>query len=183
MALARRSPRRYVCRDMRAVLGLIIAAPIVAIAAESWPGLPPDCWAEPRMVHSVQDLGDLWQRNTKITTRQAGKPSPGHVSPNKGYAFVVDGSRPSARITIYAEKDHVVDIDFVELFGLSDIRWLNEKLIFMRAWWGRIAATDLIFDAEREKIIYAETLTDGYLAHQQYLESCPIHGCKCVKKK
>ena len=50
-------------------------------------------------------------------------------------------------------------------------------------WWGRIAATDLIFDVEREKIIYAEELTDGSLAYQQYLESCPIHGCKCVKKK
>lgn len=173
----------HVWRDMSAALGLMIAAPIMAIAAEGWPGLPPDCWAEPRMVHSMQDLGDLWQRNTRITTRQDGKPSQGHVSPNKGYAFVVDGSRPSARITIYAEKDHVVDIEFAELFGLSDVRWLNEKLVFMRPWWGRIAATDLIFDAEREKIVYAETLTDGTLAYRQYLESCPIHGCKCVKKK
>jgi len=76
-----------------------------------------------------------------------------------------------------------VDIEFVELEGLSDVRWLNEKLIFMRAWWGRIAATDLIFDVEREKVIHAEWLTDGSLARQQYLESCPIHGCTCVKKK
>ena len=53
----------------------------------------------------------------------------------------------------------------------------------MRPWWGRIAATELIFDVEREKIIYAEAVTDGFLAHQQYLESCPIHGCKCLKKK
>jgi hypothetical protein len=112
---------------MRTILGVIIAAPIVAIAAEGWPGLPPDCWTESRMVLSVQDLGDLWQRNTKITTRQARKPSLGHVSPNKGYVFVVDGSRPSARITIYAEKDHVVDIDFVDLFGL-----LNTRICFSR---------------------------------------------------
>ncbi len=135
------------------------------------------------MVHSVRELGDLWQRNTRITTRAAEKPSPGQVSPNKGYTFVVVGSRPSARVTIYAEKDHVVDIDFVELAGLSDVRWLNEKLIFMRPWWGRIAATDLIFDVEREQIVYAESLIDGSLARQQYLESCPLHGCKCVKKK
>lgn len=135
------------------------------------------------MVHSVQDLPDPWQKNTRITTRQAGKPGPGHVSPNKGYAFVVEGSRPSARITIHAEKDHLVDIDFVELFGLSDVRWLNEKLLLMRPWWGRIAATDLIFDVEREKFIYAETVTDGTLAYQQYLESCPIRGCTCLKKK
>ncbi len=172
------------CRSrVRAHLGLVIAAPIVAIAAEGWPGLPPDCWSESRMVHSVQDLGDLWQRNTKIRTRPAAKPTVGQVSPNRGYVYVVEGSRPSTRITIYAEKDHVVDIDLVELFGLSDVRWLNEKLIFMRPWWGRIAATDLIFDVEQEKIIYAEAVTDGVLARQQYLESCPIHGCRCVKKK
>lgn len=135
------------------------------------------------MVHSVQDLGDLWQRNTRITTRQAGKPTAGQVSPNKGYVFAVDGSRPSARITIYAEKDHVVEIEFGELFGLSDVRWVSEKLIFMRPWWGRIVATDLIFDVEREQIIYAEVVTDATIALQQYLESCPLRGCQCVKKK
>lgn len=167
----------------RLAIGLMIATPIAAIAAEGWPGLPPDCWPEPRMVHSVQELGDLWQRNTRVTTRPGEGPTQGQVSPNKGYAFVVEGSQPSARITIYAEKDHVVDIEFVELAGLSDVRWLNEKLIFMRPWWGRIAATDLIFDVEREKIVYAEWVTDGSLARQQYLESCPIHGCTCVKKK
>lgn len=175
-----RSAKRLV--NTRVAIGLLIAAPIAAIAAEGWPGLPPDCWAEPRMVHSVQDLGDLWQRNTRISTRQTGNPAAGQVSPNKGYAFSVEGSRPSARVTIYAEKDHVVEIEFVELFGLSEVRWVNEKLIFMRPWWGRIAATDLIFDVEREKFVYAESLTDAFLARQQYLESCPLRGCTCIKK-
>ena len=159
-------------------LSVMIAAPMAAFAAEGWPGLPPDCWAEPRMAHSVQDLGDAWERNTRISTRQAGKPALGQASPNKGYLFAVDGSR----VTIYAEKDHVVDIAFAELYGLSEVRWVNEKLIFMRAWWGRIAATDLVFDVEREKFVYAESVTDGTLARQQYLESCPLRGCTCIKK-
>ncbi len=90
---------------------------------------------------------------------------------------------PSARVTIYAEKDHVVDIEFVELFGLSEVRWVNEKLIFMRPWWGRIAATDLIFDVEREKFVYAESLTDGFLAQQQYRDTFPLRGCTCIRKK
>lgn len=135
------------------------------------------------MVHSVQDLGDLWKKNTKIVTRQGTKPPTGVMSPNKGYVFVVEGGRPSGRITIHAEKAHLIEIQFVDLFGLSDVRWLNEKLILMRPWWGRIAATDLVFDVEREKIIYAESLTDGTLAYQQYHESCPIHGCECIKKR
>jgi len=92
-------------------------------------------------------------------------------------------ARPTGQVTIFAEKDHLVDIEFVELFGLSDVRWLNEKLILMLVWWGRMAATDLIFDVEREKIISSWSVTDGTLAYRQYLESCPIHGCRCIKKK
>jgi hypothetical protein len=164
------------------VFALAVSPPLSAAAAEGWPGLPPDCWTEPRMVHSLQDPGVRWQDNIRITERRAGKPPAAQLSPNKGYAFAVEGSRPTARVTIYAEKDYVVDIDFVELSGLGDVRWLNEKLVFMRAWWGRIAATDLIFDVERERFVYAEALTDGSLAFQQYRESCPLHGCGCIKK-
>lgn len=78
---------------MRIVLALLIVPPVAAAAAADWPGLPPDCWSEPRMVHSVQDLGDLWKKNTKITTRQGKKPLSGQMSPNKGYLFVVEGGR------------------------------------------------------------------------------------------
>lgn len=124
-----------------------------------------------------------WEDNTRVTTRRGGKPAATQVSPNKGYAFAVEGSGRTARVTIYAEKDYVVDIDFVELFGLGEVRWLNEKLVFMRAWWGRLVATDLIFDAERERFVHAEALTDGTLAFQQYQESCPLVGCTCIERK
>lgn len=105
--------------------------------------------------------GEYQDHSTK-----AGKPDTGQISPNKGYIFAVEGSRPSARVTIYAEKDYVVELDFREIYGLSDVRWISEKLILMRPWWGRIAATDLIFDVEREKFIYAEAVTDGHLAYR-----------------
>jgi hypothetical protein len=161
----------------------LVVLPVASAAPDGWPGLPPDCWTESRLVHSVQNLGDLWQKHTKITTRQAEKPQPGQLSPNQGYFFVVEGSRPSGRITIYAEKDHLVEITFTEIFGLSDVRWVNEKLIFMRAWWGRIAATDILFDVEAERILYTETVTDGFQAMQQYWDSCPLHGWQCIKKQ
>ena len=51
------------------------------------------------------------------------------------------------------------------------MKWVNEKLLFMRPWWGRILGTDLIYDVEAERIVYAETVTDGYLAYQQFRES------------
>ena len=138
------------------------------------------------MVHSVRDSGDAWRKNTEITRITAparDKPLAGERSPNNGYAFVGQGGRPDGRVTIDAEKDHLVEIRFSNLFGLSEVRWVNEKLLFMRPWWGRIAATDLLFDVEREQVIYAEAVTDGTLAHRQYLESCPIRGCECIKRK
>ncbi len=168
---------------MRLALGFLAALPLAPIAADGWPGLPPDCWTRSRMVHSVQDPSDFWQKHTRITTRKAEKPKAGQLSPNKGYLFAVENDRPSGRVTIYAEKDHLVEIHFTELFGLTNVQWVNEKLIFMRAWWGRIAATDILFDVESEKVIYSEPLTDGFMAMQQYRESCPVHGCECIQKK
>lgn len=172
-----------ILRAMVVVPALLIAVPHPAPAADGWPGAPPDCWTAPRAVHSMSDLGDLWKKNTRITTRPGGKPPAGQVSPNGGYVFVVEGGRPSGRVTIHAEKDHLVDIRFVELFGLSDVRWVNEKLIFMRPWWSRRVATDLLFDVEREEVIYTESVTDGSLAYRQYRQSCPIHGCECIRKR
>ena len=33
-------------------------------------------------------------------------------------------------------------------------KWINEKLIFIEVWWGRIASSDLILDVENKKFIY-----------------------------
>lgn len=80
------------CRELTIFLTLVIAAPVAATSARDWPGLPPDCWSEPRMVHSVHDLRDLWKKNTKITTRLGKKPASAQMSPNKGYLLVVEGA-------------------------------------------------------------------------------------------
>jgi hypothetical protein len=167
-------------RTLFFILALVLSG--VAIGDTTWPGLPPDCWTEARLVHGAEQ-SDPWKRNTKITALQAEKPKPGVFSPNQGYFFVVEGGRPSAKVTIYAEQDHLIQITFSSLHGLSDVRWINEKLVFMRPWRGRIAATDIIYDVEEQRILYAEALKDGHIAYQQYLQSCPLHGCECIKKR
>jgi len=40
---------------------------------------------------------------------------------------------------------------------------LNEKLIFGEVWWGRIYATDFIFDVEQRKFSYREMAHFGEL--------------------
>jgi hypothetical protein len=152
--------------------------------ADGWSGLPPDCWTKPRIYHD-QDRDNPWKKNVTIARVQTKKLKPGVYSPNKAYFFVKEGKgRPDAKITVYAEKkDHLIEIRFVELFALTDARWINEKLLFMRPWWGKVAATDIIYDVEKEMVIHSESVKDGAIAYRQYRESCPKQGCECIKKK
>jgi len=161
---------------------VIFYAAITSPAERTWPGAAPDCWVDARLFHSREML-DIWKDRTLIRRVRDTKLKAGIYSPNNGYYFTLEGGRPTGSVTIYAEKDYLLRIEFSELFGLADVKWVNEKLIFMRPWWGRILGTDLIYDVETEKIIYAETVTDGYLAFQQFRESCPALGCECIKKK
>ena len=40
-------------------------------------------------------------------------------------------------------------------------RWLNEQLLFVQVWWGRIVSTDLILDLETTKWIYMQNANYG----------------------
>ena len=166
----------------KTLIALFIFATVVNAAERDWPGAPPDCWSEERIVHRG-DFADLWQENTAFKKLDGQKLKPGIFSPNKGYYFVTNDGRPNGAVTVFAEKSYLIRIVFSQLFGLSDVKWINEKLIFMRPWWGRIAATDLIYDVEAEKVIHAEGVMDAYLAFLQYRERCPLVGCDCIKKK
>jgi hypothetical protein len=43
------------------------------------------------------------------------------------------------------------------------VSWLNEKLLFLSVWWGRIASTDLVLDIETSKPVYMEDADYGSL--------------------
>jgi hypothetical protein len=40
--------------------------------------------------------------------------------------------------------------------GGVGIRWLNEKLLWLRVWWGVVVATELVLDVERLETVYFE---------------------------
>jgi len=56
-------------------------------------------------------------------------------------------------------------IDHGNTFSAS---WINEKLLFVQVWWGRMASSDLIFDVNQGTIIYNEFAHYGEL-----FEACP----------
>lgn len=47
--------------------------------------------------------------------------------------------------------------------GGTQAEWLNEKLLFVRVWWGRIVSTDLILNVEEMTFPYREMANYGDL--------------------
>jgi hypothetical protein len=151
-----------------------------AARMRTWAGLPPDCWTEVRNFHSSDDSWN-WRSRATVTRVAAEKPENVTYSPNKGYYFALSAP-PEHAILIFAEKEHHVRIIFADAQNLNDAKWVNEKLISMRVWWGRVAATDLIFDVENERVIYAESVHYGGIAMEQARESCrALGGCECIR--
>ena len=45
--------------------------------------------------------------------------------------------------------------------GGVSAKWLNEKLLFVQVWWGRIVSTDLILDVDSSKWLYSQNANYG----------------------
>ena len=61
------------------------------------------------------------------------------------------------------------------------VHWINEKLIFIRVWWGRIVGTDIIFDVEKQVYLSLEMVVDGtqlYNQTRQALEKADQGGVR-----
>lgn len=160
-------------------LALLVAS---FVATAGWPGLPPDCWEESRLVHQPKHWREI---DTLATTTRGSvvKVTSPEFSPNGAYWFVLERERLTYSLKYFAEKDHLVHMRFSDVKSVASPRWINEKLLFVRVWVGRLAATDLIIDVEAEMIIHSESLRDGHLAMSQYKAQCTkdSEGCTCVR--
>lgn len=45
--------------------------------------------------------------------------------------------------------------------GGVDFEWLNERLLFVRVWWGRILSTDFIVDVQNREYLYQQNAYYG----------------------
>ena len=52
------------------------------------------------------------------------------------------------------------------------VKWINEKLLFVQSWWGRVLSTDLILDVLEKRIIYMQDA--DYFG--ETLPPCTTHG-------
>jgi len=174
--------RRVSVKSFAALL-LIVAA--VATANDNYPGLPPDCWSEPRNVHSGHpDSWELLDKNLAYSHVSVAPEGKKEFSPNKGYYFVTEGFRGDSSVAIFSEKEEFWKLAFKEVFYGADPKWINENLLFIRVYWGRIALQDIIVNVEQEKIIYTESGGDEYIAFNQFKEGCKsLGGCQCIEKE
>jgi hypothetical protein len=132
----------------------------------------PDKWRAPRLFHEPLEAVDshlappLVQRVRVERVPADAAPESRVVSPNKAYWF----RAACPAIDIFNERAYLVRVSLAEAeCGLQvHARWINEKLLFVRVWWGRALGSDLIIDVEREKVLYHEAVNDGNLPFQQW---------------
>lgn len=154
-----------------------------ATVASDWPGAPPDCWTASRVVHGWDDYESLWKTNVSVRRVKRSPLAEVVRSPNQGYQFVQRRTAHAATIRIDAEKSYHTKIRIEKVHRLDEVRWINEKLISGRVWWGHIAATDFIFDVEAEAFIWHESATESEIFMGQFHRDCArFGGCTCIQK-
>jgi hypothetical protein len=101
---------------------------------------------------------EMKQDSSPSETRWMITVSPDYRKPGPWNTTLIIGDRSTGEPFLKAEfRDHG---------NAFTARWLNEKLIFIEVWWGRIAASDLILDVENKKFIYNQ------LAHYGEITFC-----------
>src|SRR5690348_3390243 len=71
---------------------------------------------------------------------------------------------------VYVGSDNgaeVLKLEFLDHSDGPEPKWLNEKLLFGRVWWGRIASTDFIFDIQKRDFVYREMAHYG-----EFIQAC-----------
>lgn len=163
----------------------LLLAPL--IASGDWQfHTSPERWQEPRLFHAPFE--GRYSERIVLERMPRGEMRPIHHSPNGGYSIL---DRPkgsweveaedtvrcvadSRDVTLWVdtERDQALAVriyDRYPNFGVS-ARWINEKLIFLRVWWGRVLGTDVIIDVEQERMIHREMVFDGGIAFQQFAQ-------------
>jgi len=166
-----------------------ILASILAMFSLTLPGhaqtpqfhTPPACWSAPRITHGAWSE-QPGERATVTRERVAAVDgAQWTASPNGAYRLRKadpDFSAPppwNTRIVIENERPEAVVLELRNHGNATAYAvWVNEKLVLVRVWWGRVLGADLLVDAERGEIGGKETARGGDAAFDQSRgQSCP----------
>jgi len=45
---------------------------------------------------------------------------------------------------------------------------MNERLLFIEVWWGRVLGSDFLIDVENERVVHSEMIRYGAIEFQQW---------------
>lgn len=73
------------------------------------------------------------------------------------------GQRLDYHINIYAEKDYMTTIMLHDLYadGVPEVRWLNDKLLYIEFWWRSTVGGYMIYDTDNEYVVLREMMFPG----------------------
>jgi len=149
--------------------------PVLAYAQSDQYHTRPSCWDETRMYHQVRmsnyvpKLKPTREKNLKLT-------EPLSNSPNNIYAYSIinDPINKTKSLLIFNERTYLIKLDLLDNdpHYEPEIKWINEKMIFIRVWIGQIMGYDVIFDVEKEEILSTDTFIYGKIDYQQWQAGC-----------
>lgn len=136
--------------------------------SQSW-HTTPDRWSEPRIFHSpylprydfriVFDkvAVDVPEEGRLYSWFYVKEPNTLRDGPWTTEIFVSNERKEITHISLIDHKDYE-----------RRVEWINEKLIYVSIWWGRVLGTYFIYDVESEKVIIKEMMNDGTIPHMQW---------------
>ena len=163
-------------RGMGAIRFLFLLLPLIADAADFH--VSPACWKESRVFQ--EPFNESYEDKFVVKGSSKRRLEDQVISPNKAYWFHVapfhpDDLRQTAPVSIYVftEQDYLLEIRIDEVkYRPPQVRWINEKLLYIEPWWGIALGSQVIVDVESEKIIWKEMVQPGSGAMMQFKAAC-----------
>ena len=125
----------------------------------------PDFWETPRVFQIPADYpSDMWSSRISFNKHDdwvVGDREKVYSS-NKAYWFQKGFSEQGTfQVVIYNEHRYITIDTISDDHYSKSVKWINEKLIYVRDWLGIRGGFDLIYDTEQEEILYFEQINSG----------------------
>ena len=141
---------------------LILSSSLIAVPDASK-------WNKPRDFHIAFD--QKYEPRIEVIDGERRAPSEtADYSKNEAYWFEIEPLNEKTneqRISVSADGSVTISLKDTYPNFPTKAHWINEKLIFIRVYWGRILGTDMIFDTEKNEFTYREMVYDGTTLYQQ----------------
>ena len=139
----------------------------------------PDRWRGPRNFQTPFEPGYEGYLSVTQQSIETDPRTSKLFSPNKAYWLTSSGSlpvrfTPDNPILVFNERAYLIRIAPAKSdpdYFLKRIDWVNEKLVYIEIWWGRVLGSCYIFDVEKELMVYREMINDGTLPFQQWKQN------------